>query len=622
MTNYSRTLEFKDVADRTAKFIQAKAMETPQYLKDFVDIFRTQPDGNNRGWKGEFWGKSIRGYVLVYEYTRDREYYALITESVRDMLTVADADGRVSSYTRETEFDAWDIWCRKYVMLGMEYYLEICEDDELKQEIIRFVRGCADYIIQHIGCGEGQKAITDASRSWGGVNSSSVLEPIVRLYNLTGEQKYLDFATYIIETGGAKGVNIFECAYENKLAPYQYGISKAYELMSCFEGLLEYYYVTGIEKYKTAVINFGKAIIDTELSVIGTCGVAHELFDHTKTRQTVQLDIEQQETCVTVTWMKLCSRLWELTKDTAFLDCMEHSFYNAYVGAVNIEWNICDYAHEKWIVKKNLPKIVDTYLMFDSYSPLIPKRRGIKIGGNQLFENLTYHGCCECIGAAGAGVFLKSAVVANEDGIFVNFFEAGKSTICYQGVKVELTMETEYPADGKISIRVKADKPIFFALKVRVPGWAKKQGGYISYEKEWSEDEISLEWDMPIRTVLPEKWDKDVVYTDCSKCTPTCHIALPEEVEHKDEEDNYIALMRGPLTLAADSRSGKAANSVFDFEPVGEMCEDKEIIPGVPCLVKMKFRDRSGEIFYLVDYGSAGLDWKTEIAAWLPTKER
>ena len=618
MKNYSRTLEFQGVADRAARFIQKKQMENPQYLKDFVDIYRTKPD--KTGWRGEYWGKTMRGHVLVYQYTGDREYFELLTESVRDMLTVADADGRVSSYTREREFDAWDIWCRKYAMLGMEYYLEICEDEELKQEIIRFVKGCADYILDHIGSEEGKLELVDATRSFGGVNSSSILEPMVRLYRLTEEQKYLDFATYIVETGGAKNVNIFECAYENKLAPYQYGISKAYELMSCFEGLLEYYYVTGIEKYKTAVINFGKAIIDTELSVIGSCGITHELFDHTKTRQTVNLDMEQQETCVTVTWMKLCARLWELTKDTAFLDCVEHSFYNAYLGALNVEGNYCEQAYQRFVVEKGLPKIVDTYLLFDSYSPLIPKRRGIKIGGSQILGDFTYHGCCECIGAAGAGMFLRNAVVADEDGIFLNFFEAGKSTICYQGVNVELNIETEYPVDGKIKIGIKTDKPISFALKVRIPGWTKEQGGYLTYEKEWSQDEISLEWDMPIRTVLPETWEEDVIYTDSSKCTSEYYLPGPMKVYHKDEEDNYIAVMRGPLTLAADSRSGKPANSVFDFEPVGEICEDKEIAPGVPCLLKMRFTDRSGENFYLVDYCSAGLDWKTEIAAWLPTK--
>ena len=85
-------------------------------------------------------------------------------------------------------------------------------------------------------------------------------------------------------------------------------------------------------------------------------------------------------------------------------------------------------------------------------------------------------------------------------------------------------------------------------------------------------------------------------------------------------DDNYIALFRGPLTLAADSRSGKDADSVFDFEPAGSLCADAQIADGIPCQLKIKFTDRSGEDFYLVDYASAGRDWETVIAAWLRTK--
>ena len=108
-------------------------------------------------------------------------------------------------------------------------------------------------------------------------------------------------------------------------------------MMSCFEGLLEYYYVTGIEKYKEAVINFANAVMETEISVIGCCGVTHELFDFTRARQTVRYEGESQETCVTVTWMKLCARLLALTGDSRFADCMEQSFYNAYLSTLNVD---------------------------------------------------------------------------------------------------------------------------------------------------------------------------------------------------------------------------------------------------------------------------------------------
>ena len=212
-------LHTNGVANWAAEFLQKEQLKDRALWKKFVDVFRTRPDGPDHAWRGEFWGKMLRGGALTYEYTKDSELYDVLTETVRDMLTTADADGRVSSYAREYEFDAWDLWCRKYVMLSLEYYLDICRDEALKADIIRFIRGCADYIILHIGEGEKKKRITDASRSWLGLNSSSILEPIVRLYKVTGDKKYLDFATYIVNEGGARGINVFKLAYENKVYP-------------------------------------------------------------------------------------------------------------------------------------------------------------------------------------------------------------------------------------------------------------------------------------------------------------------------------------------------------------------------------------------------------------------
>lgn len=609
-------ISWKGIGDWSAHFLQENQLKDVSLWKKFVDVFRSQPDGENQGWRGEFWGKMMRAAVTIYEYTQDDELYRVLTDSVKDMLTTAEEDGRVSSYSRETEFDAWDIWCRKYVLLALEYYLEICKDTELKDEIVHFVIGCADCILEHIG--DGKKRIVDASRSWLGINSSSVLEPIVRLYRLTGEQRYLDFATYIVEEGGAKGINIFELAYENQCYPYQYGVSKAYEMMSCFEGLLEYYYVTGVEKYKTAVVNFGKAVRETEVSVIGSCGATHELFDHTRTRQTICQDEVMQETCVTVTWMKLCAKLLVLTGDSAYADCMERSFYNAYLGAINTDKVSSKYIYKKFIEKLHYPRVVDSYLAFDSYSPLTPGVRGEKVGGNQLLPDDSYYGCCACIGAIGSGVFVKHAVLTDEEGIIVNFFEKGNANFIYKDQNIALVFDTEYPADGTIKIRVQTEKPIVFTMKVRVPEWSGKDAGYKIFRKEWFKDEIIIYYDMDVCVRKPEKWEEDIVYTDMSGNTAFSHCATAVKVCHKKEDDAFICLSRGPLVLAADSRSGREADTVFDFKPEGSLCPDKQITKGVPCLVKMKFVDKNGEKFYLVDYASAGHDWESQIAAWLP----
>ena len=94
----------------TAVFLQKEQLTDRKLWKRFVDQFRNGIDGENRGWRGEYWGKMLRGAVLVYQYTRDEELYAVLTETVRDMLTAVEPDGRVSSYSREREFDGWDLW--------------------------------------------------------------------------------------------------------------------------------------------------------------------------------------------------------------------------------------------------------------------------------------------------------------------------------------------------------------------------------------------------------------------------------------------------------------------------------------------------------------------------------
>jgi len=606
-------VKYNGLANETAKFVVKEQLSDPALWAKFVDIFRTHPDSSNLGWRGEYWGKMMRGAVMVYSYTGDAELYKIITASVEDMMTAEEEGGRVSSCSVETEFVNWDLWCRKYVILACEYYLDICKDEALKERIVGFISRAADYIIDHIGADK--KKITDASRCWFGVNSSSILEPIVRLYKLTGNKRYLDFALYIVDEGGAKGINIFKLAYENKLFPYQYGVSKAYEMMSCFEGLLELYHVTGNEEYRISVENFGRAVLKSEVSIIGCSGMTHELFDHTSHRQTVYYHGVMQETCVTVTWMKLCSKLLELTGDSVFADEIERSFYNAYLGAVNTEHCVNLHTDEKLMEKG----AIETYLPFDSYSPLIPGIRGKKIGGLQMLDDKTYYGCCACIGSAGVAVFLNNAVLFDDDSVTVNFFENGYAEGRVKGVAVRVEMETEYPLNGKILLRVIAETPVNFTLKIRNPGWDNGPKGYSYRNEEWHNSTVELNFAMPITLHFPKKWDKDVVYNDMSQRPGGYYAAIAREVEHQDAEDKFYAVTRGPITFAADSRTGKAADTPFPITDQWQICGG-EICENVPCNLKLKYITENGEEIYLVDYASAGKDWKTVIAAWLPTE--
>jgi DUF1680 family protein len=270
------------------------------------------------------------------------------------------------------------------------------------------------------------------------------------------------------------------------------------------------------------------------------------------------------------------------------------------------------YIRERFEKIGMLDKMVTVALPFDSYSPLRPGKRGLKVGGFQILEDGRYYGCCVCIGAAGVGIFAKHAIVEAGGCVVMNFYEQGESDISTERGKILIRTETKNPADGKILLKI--DSECDFCLKLRIPAWAqneniKQKDGYAIYHVGAGESEIALDLDMSIRETLPEKWDLDVLYINtCGTRKP------PVAVRHYDEDDNFISLSRGPITLAADSSLGKDANSKYSFKNYDYcICEDEKYT------LKLEFTDENGEKFYLVDYQSAGKDWESEIAAWLPT---
>jgi DUF1680 family protein len=491
-----------------------------------------------------------------------------------------------------------------------------------------------DYIMTKIGeKTEGKKRITEATRHWRGLNSSSILEPIVRLYNITKEQKYFDFATYIVDCGGTDIINIFNLAYEDKLYPYQYPVTKAYEMTSCFEGLLEYYYVTGEEKYKTSIINFANKILESDFTIIGSCGCTHELFDHSTVRQAnTNNGTIMQETCVTVTLMKFFYRLTLLTGDIRYVDAFETSLYNAYLGAINTEKVI-----EPTILEKHPDWCIEA-LPFDSYSPLTAGTRGNGIGGLRLMSDNHYYGCCACIGAAGLGLVPQMALVNTDKGIVLNLFIDGyMQTYTPTGKKLIIKTETTYPVSGSVKMTLEVEQPEQFEVKVRIPVWSKEtflavndervavNNGYVCLDRIWTYgDNIELTLDMRTECIKPIPYGHQVlmnrVVWGYNYITPTY-----------DEEDpiakNHRALRRGPIVLAQENRLGYSVDEPVDIL-VGEdgyvdvTFPEVEIAP-YEKLLEVEVPLVDGGKVHVTDYASAGKLWTEEskMAAWMLIKE-
>ena len=454
------TMAFSGIYRDYLLFTLEKQLLRRETWADFVRVFRDDSDDADRGWRCEYWGKMMRGACLCYRATGDEDLYGLLRESVDELLAAQRPDGRFSTYSAERQLTGWDLWGRKYVMTGLIHFYEICREDALRARILSALKRHADAVTEQVG--PGKAVITETSDYWGGVNSCSILEPFMALYDLTREERYLRFAEYILSTGGCRDGNLIDIALENRVPPYEYPETKAYETMSFFEGVLAYWQATGEEKYLCAVMNFFQAVADTDLTIIGCCGCSHEQFDHSSLRQTEDSGKLMQETCVSVTWMRLCARLLAVTGDSRYYAYLERTGYNALYGAVNLrEQTLFD--------RRGKTRL--TSLPFDSYSPLANGRRGMDIGGLKYFAFGGFYGCCACIASAGIALLPLTAVMHAEDGVYVNAMFSGRISFeTTEGKPLALIAQSEYPREGRMLLTVEAEKgPVTCSLRLRVP---------------------------------------------------------------------------------------------------------------------------------------------------------
>ncbi|MBR4419999.1 MAG: glycoside hydrolase family 127 protein, partial [Clostridia bacterium] len=465
----------------------------------------------------------LRGGCLTYMYSADETLYNALTFAVKELLKTTDKLGRISTYSLNTEFCGWDLWSRKYVLSGLQHFYSICKDVKLKKQVMLAMEQNADYICENIG--EGKKNICDTSNIWGGLNSCTILEPFVELYKLTSKEKYLKFAEYIIKSGGCRYGNMFESASKIGCYPKQYPTTKAYETMSLFEGLLAYYEVKKNPKDIELVKKFVEDAFLTERSVIGGLSGKGELFDGFYESQTEKQSIIVQETCVTVTWIRLLARLYLNTGDVKYIERIERSGLNALWGSLNVNDNKC---YSSVVGKYVAP------MPFDSYSPLVYDNRGKEIGGFKLMEGAKSYGCCACIGSAGVALIPLLSTIKDDKGIILNYYFNGNiNTKTPLGKELKIQIISDYPANGKIKVLVSCESEEKFIIKIRKPSWAEnpmvngvdytEENGYFILEKEWKENEILLDFKMTLK---------------------------------KEELNGKTAFSYGPLVLALDEGKG------------------------------------------------------------------
>ena len=142
-------------------------------------------------WQTEFWGKWVQGAIASYRYNHDKALYDKISHSIDQIIASQQPDGYIGNYAPEYHLAQWDVWGRKYTALGLLAWHKLTGDKKALDATARLI----DHLMTEVGPGHTDIVTVG---NYHGMAASSVLEPVIYLYNATGNKKYLDFANYIV----------------------------------------------------------------------------------------------------------------------------------------------------------------------------------------------------------------------------------------------------------------------------------------------------------------------------------------------------------------------------------------------------------------------------------------
>ena len=566
-------------------------------------------------WRGEFWGKLAISAVRVCRYLGDEALKEFIRGSARRVMATQDADGYIGTYKNADFVQSpdpeetlkivgwrsnwcWNIWCRKYTLWGlMECYGLLGDSD-----ILEAARRLADHLIAQL---ERLGLEIRQTGTFNGLPSGSIIKPMLLLYRTTGDKKYLDFCVGIAENWDRDDgaiPNLIANARSGRPIHEWYPNSekwaKAYEMMSCLDGLVELYRVTGVEKYLDTVKRIQKLLVENELNMLFSVGY-NDIFAHASSQQNAIT-----EPCDVIHWMRVNGELFRLTGDIQYMELFEAAYLNPFLAA--------SFRDGDW------------------------GARCVRSSGRQMIAHqctFVHNHCCVDNMPRGYMNAAENTVMSCVDGIYINMYAEHVAEVALpDGASAKVCIGSGY-ADGRLGITIESASENTHTLHMRIPGWSKvskvsangivyepEAGKYLDIELLPGKNAINAEFDAAVRLIefsgeveQPEEGDWRIRRW-CNHHDDPFHALGAVPAEYMTWQKRRCA-MKGPLLLAKSVRVGGTDASMFGEEPIGAD-ESISLEPvqaeGVWRAYAAKAGDRS---FTLCDYASAA-DEITEIPGY------
>lgn len=420
---------------------------------------------------------------------------------------------------------------------------------------------------------------------------------LCKLYKVTGNKTYLNGAKYFVEETG-------RCTDGHKPSEYSQDhmpilqqeeiVGHAVRAGYLYSGVADVAALTGDKAYFEALERIWENMSSKKLFITGGIGSRpqgegfgpnYELNNHTA----------YCETCAAIANVYWNYRMFLATGESKYVDVCERALYNNVMSGVSLSGDKFFY---------------DNPLESDGEH-----------------ERQKWFGCACCPGNITRFVASIPGYIYAQQGkdIFVNLYAQGKAKIG----NVELEQTTEYPWNGKVSIRLTKGSGKF-AIKLRIPSWLKDSptnnslysyivaapvytvtvngvaagqadaNGYVTINRSWKKgDKIELSLPMDVRRIVAN--------------------------DNAEDDRGKVALERGPIVFClegTDQADHKVFNKyILNSAPISAHFE-KDLLNGVMVLEgNAKELQQDGEVkdvkFRAIPYSTWNNRGNEQMEIWI-----
>ncbi|HEO8420860.1 TPA: glycoside hydrolase family 127 protein [Yersinia enterocolitica] len=341
---------------------------------------------------------------------------------------------------------------------------------------------------------------------------------LVKLYDVTGNQKYLHLSKYFIdERGNQPHYFDIEKKKRNDTKPFWFNDDYAYHQAHkpvreqkeavghavrakyMYTAMTDLAVKTQDESLKKACEELWNNVTQKQMYITGGIG-SMEFGEAFSFNYDLPNDLSYTETCASIALVFWANRMLQLDANNKYADVMELALYNGTISGMDLDGKKFFYVNPLEVLPEACEKRKD--------------KKHVKSVRQKWF------GCACCppnlarlIASIGHYIYSQK-----EKEVFVHLYMGNETTVQIENNKVKLTQQTNYPWDGDVSMIVSPEREESFTVAFRIPGWAKgtvmklngeiidhipfMKNGYVYLNRKWQEnDHIELSFPMVVERI-------------------------------------------------------------------------------------------------------------------------